>query len=361
MNHIMQVFQSFHEKAAGECCSSDEKYKVLKEATIRLVLKHIPVEEAQKVANEVLKEVIKNIEENRVYGFPRAVYDLNSLNELASDLEKERVTDVDFGWYLNIGPIRIGTIAEINDAIYLSMLEMFRDEGLDESEALHKLRKSIPVFGDKIGKRLKVLNLAEEDENLAQLLQRRVELYIAKCMEQEPMGLLADMESFSTANAFIRNSIRAGKLDYIQSYGYSNPKPIIEQFKTKIKEITDYLFGVKLYNENISLLWDRNMVSLANRHYKDIKQRCEESVARAKELLEEIEEFPDMFEYLLLFQFPAIHGDPWLDEATGRVKILVEVYNELFPERPREKNLTKEERFYLLEKATDRWRNSKSL
>lgn len=324
-----------------------EEYKALKEGSIRLILKHIPVETAREIVNESLKEVVKNVKNEKVYGLPR----LDSM----SDLGKEGVTDSDFEWYYNIGPIRVGIITEINNVINITGVEALKDTGLSEIEAMHELRKSMPIFGEKIGGRLGLLNLTERDENLPQLLQRRVEIYIARYKEQKPMKFLENLESFGTFNAFIRNEIRAGRLDDIENYGTSDAESVIRQFKSKIKEQEDFLFGVKLYNENIALLYDKNTVRWAGQHYEDIKQRGRESIICAKELLEEIKQSPEMVEYLFLFEFPAIHGDPILDEMTKRAKILVETYDELFHERSREKDLTEDERFLLIERASNKW------
>ena len=320
---------------------SKEEYKALKESTIRLILEHVPTKMAQKTAIGLLKKVIKDMKKAETYNTGR---DYKDYLYLITNLSEEGLTVSDIKWYFSMDLVREWMFCEINNIIRTERMLALKDTGLSTKEAMVKLRKSMPIFGERSKE---TLNLTEEDANLPQPLQRRVDLYVARYKERESMKFIENLQSFSSFNAFIRSEIRASKLKDIEDYGSLDAELEIRQFKSKIKEQEDILFGIKLYNENIDLLYDKETAYQANQHHKNIKQRGEESIIQAKELLEEVRKSSDMFEYLLMFEFPPAHG-LGLDEMTERAKILVETYDELFPERPREKSLAEDEKYFLL-------------
>jgi len=329
------------------------EYKTLKESIIRLILESIPAKAAREMANKVLEEVIKEVKKAGVDSINK---DYNDYLYLIEDLREEGITVNDIKWYYGMDSVREWMFCKINNIIRTMRMTTLRGAGLSTEEAIIKLRKSMPIFGERNKDILKSLNLTEEDDNLPSALQRRVNLYVAKCKEQNVVKFRERLESFSTFNSFIRNEIRAGKLyDFVELIPL-NEELEVESFKSKIKEQEDQLFGIRLYCELINAIkYDKNTLNLVNQHYKNIKERGEESITRARELLKETEGFPDLVEYLRLFQFPPIHGYPMLEEMTDRAKILIETYNELFPGQPKEKTLTEDEKRLLLETATDKW------
>ena len=80
-------------------------------------------------------------------------------------------------------------------------------------------------------------------------------------------------------------------------------------------------------------------------------ERGEKAIFNAKVLLKKVQNGTKKVESLKTFEFPPIYG-PGLDAMTERETILVRNYEKLFPERPREKPLTNEEKHKLLEEAT---------
>ena len=130
-----------------------------------------------------------------------------------------------------------------------------------------------------------------------------------------------------------------------------NRQNSILEFESKIKEYEDVLFGLNLFIQGIHYLWEYNktIVDTNQQHYESAKKRMEEVISSAKKLLEETKKSFVGISLLQQFPFPPIKGHPILDEGTKRYKALTQAYNELFPNRPKNKPLTKEENRKLTE------------
>lgn len=131
----------------------------------------------------------------------------------------------------------------------------------------------------------------------------------------------------------------------------------IKKFEEKIKEQEDQLFGIKLFFDGLKDTWRRNkpIIAMNKFHFTNIMNRGKLYIQEAKKLLNEVKQNPEKTYQLKAFIFPPIKGSPMLDEITKRAKILVETYNKLFPERPRDKELTEEERLLLKTKAIEKF------
>lgn len=126
-------------------------------------------------------------------------------------------------------------------------------------------------------------------------------------------------------------------------------KNLIKEFKSKIKEYEDVLFGMNLYYQGICFTWRHNkeIIEFNRRHYKDIEKRMTTAINKAKQLLEEAKQGSDKLPLIQQFEFPPIKGHPALDEGTKLAKALAKAYKEIFPDRPRNKPLTEKESWRL--------------
>ncbi len=326
--------------------------KALKESTIRLIIESLSLKEAHKLANKVLKITVKEVKKANLYNVEK---NYNDYIYLINELTEEHLNKDDIKWYFSMNPLREWMFCQISNLLITKRMLIIENEGYSRNEAMIKLRKSIPIFGRPDKSLMKSFNLTDKDDNLPPPLQRRIDLYVAKYKESNIMKFLENLDLFSTFNAFIRDEIQSGKLNNIKHCDHLNIEPDIKLFESTIKEHENQLFGIKLYNENISLLYKKDTADWANQHYINIKQSDEDSIKRAKELLHEIINYPDFVEYLRLFQFPQIHGNQILEEMTEKAKILVQTYNELFPNQPREKELNHDEKHILLMTSSSKW------
>jgi len=132
---------------------------------------------------------------------------------------------------------------------------------------------------------------------------------------------------------------------------YSQDESLIVQgFEAIIREHEEQLFGVYLFNKGIEYLYKHNkeIIETSKFHYNNIMERGEKAITEAKELIEKVKSGKEDIKLLKEFRFPPIHG-LGLDEMRERASLLVQVYEKIFPGRPREKPLTKEENEELME------------
>lgn len=139
----------------------------------------------------------------------------------------------------------------------------------------------------------------------------------------------------------------------IEAKGAVEKYNTVADFEVAIKKHEDQLFGIRLYHRAIELMYgsDKKTMEMSNYHYKNIIERGERVIAEAKELLKEVYAGKATDNTLGEFEFLPISGHPGLDDMTVRAQLLVEAYEKLFPDRPRNMPLTKEEYQRLLNEA----------
>lgn len=133
-----------------------------------------------------------------------------------------------------------------------------------------------------------------------------------------------------------------------------------DEFESAIKERQDLLFGYNLYHQVIKLIHsggfhDDPTMDSANSHYFQLKERDTKAVMEANELLASIKRGEKDMSHLKRFSFPPIHSTPQLAGFIGRSKALVRAYEKLFPGRPRDQELSEEERSSLIDAAMTEW------
>lgn len=124
----------------------------------------------------------------------------------------------------------------------------------------------------------------------------------------------------------------------------------MDDFEAAIKEHEGQLLGISLYNEGIQYLYahDKDVLATTDYHFREIMERGEKAISQAKELLEQVKNGAENIDVLKKFEFPPIHG-PGLDEMSERATLLVQVYEKMFPLRPRNIPLTTEENEKMME------------
>jgi len=133
----------------------------------------------------------------------------------------------------------------------------------------------------------------------------------------------------------------------------------IEKFEKKIKDYKDELFGVKLFYEGTKILWADSYLERINfeQHYENIMKRAESIVNKAEKILNEIKASNDINK-IKEVTFPLLENElmPLVNpDGIPRLKLLLETYNELFPERDRKIPLTEEEYKLIMNKAINKF------
>ena len=133
----------------------------------------------------------------------------------------------------------------------------------------------------------------------------------------------------------------------------------IEKFEKKIKDYKDELFGIKLFYEGTRILWADSYLNKIHfeQRYENIMKRSKDIINKAEKILNEVKVNNDInkikeITFLLLENelMPLVNPDGIL-----RLKLLLETYNELFPERDREIPLTEEEYKLIMNRAINRF------
>ena len=117
------------------------------------------------------------------------------------------------------------------------------------------------------------------------------------------------------------------------------------KIEQQIKEYEDTMFGLMLYNETAPK-WVKIQ---QERSYKNIKRRGEKAIREAKKILSDAKQGKQVQNKTRSFEWPVI-----IDEMRFRIKIMLQCYEELFPERPRERSLSEEEKIALQNDAMKR-------
>ena len=133
----------------------------------------------------------------------------------------------------------------------------------------------------------------------------------------------------------------------------------IKKFEKKIKDYKDELFGVKLFYEGTKILWADSYLERINfeQHYENIMKRAESTVNKAEKILNEIKANNDINK-IKVVTFPLLENElmPLVNpDGIPRLKLLLEIYNELFPERNREIPLTEEEYKLIMNKVINKF------
>jgi len=133
----------------------------------------------------------------------------------------------------------------------------------------------------------------------------------------------------------------------------------IEKFEKKIKDYKDELFGVKLFYEGTKILWADSYLERINfeQHYENIMKRAESIVNKAEKILNEIKA-SNGINKIKEVTFPLLENElmPLVNpDGIPRLKLLLETYNELFPERDREIPLTGEEYKLIMNKVINKF------
>ncbi len=133
----------------------------------------------------------------------------------------------------------------------------------------------------------------------------------------------------------------------------------IERFEKKIKDYKDELFGVKLFYEGTKILWADSYLEKINfeQHYENIMKRGENIFNKAEKILNEIKASNDINK-IKEVTFPLLENElmPLVNpDGIPRLKLLLETYNELFPERDREIPLTGEEYKLIMNKVINKF------
>ena len=197
------------------------KRKFLRELTDNLVRgetdSHLamgmPLREAMEMAKESVKEAVRRSKANGTFDSPPNMGDLILQAEATDEATRKRfavkraegVTDADIRWWLNMHDVERHLLLLQDEAAKLGVFLYWRDQGLSDEEAGRKAARMVN-YGDPTD----TSHWSSDDRPLPIELKDRVNRLILSFAPDLPEAR-QHMESFSSANAFVRAEMRAGR------------------------------------------------------------------------------------------------------------------------------------------------------
>jgi len=136
-----------------------------------------------------------------------------------------------------------------------------------------------------------------------------------------------------------------------------SPDAVLEAFESEIHKQEDLLYGIALYFEGLSLLFSGQdaVIETYRNQFWNIIQVGNAAGERARALLQEARRDSSKVKLVERFRFSPGQGHPQREELVKRAQTLVETYNALYPERPRDRALGEDETLRLIETASERF------
>ena len=128
----------------------------------------------------------------------------------------------------------------------------------------------------------------------------------------------------------------------------------LARFEAEITHQEDLLYGIALLFEGISLLFtgQTDVVETYRKQFRNIIQTGRATTERARTLLDEARTDAHKLTVIEQFTFRPGEGHPEPEALVARAQVLVETYQRIFPERPREQSLSEDETLRLVEAAS---------
>ena len=146
------------------------------------------------------------------------------------------------------------------------------------------------------------------------------------------------------------------KLPDVPTIPASEAREIIQDFETEVARQEDILYGVALFFEGVSVLNadQEEILEVYRDQFRNVIQTARSAIDQATALLEQAKKNPGTAGMLRDFRFSPCQGHADPEELTKRARIMVLVYEELFPGRSRSEPFTEADGFKLMESAADK-------
>ena len=173
--------------------------------------------EAKGTFRDILKHEKEKSEKEGTSKLPQNFGDImleqeSTNEEMRSMLAKKRqegVRDEDIRWWCNMHDLEKRIMVAFGDVMKLAVYKKLREEdGLSEREAMRRLRKALPIFGNPED----TTHTAGEDRPLPFELKDRIEVYVEKRTKTDQEKLKKDLAESSSFNALIRKEMKNGNI-----------------------------------------------------------------------------------------------------------------------------------------------------
>jgi len=133
----------------------------------------------------------------------------------------------------------------------------------------------------------------------------------------------------------------------------------IRNFEKKITNYKNELFALRLFYEQAKILWPSSMLKSINfdKHYSNIINRGNKIIKKAEKTLKDAK-INHNLNLLYEVEFPLLEKDMMLlvnPDGIERLKLLLETYNELFPDRDKDTPLTEGDHRMIMNRIIEKY------
>ena len=176
----------------------------------------IPASEARRTARDMIHDAKEELKRSEAAGMAQGSGDQLLERESTDPLVKEQltkkrqegVTDSDIRWWWNLPAIERVLMEKVDGLQRYAICLKESGEGHTPGQAAAALRKLHPMYGDPAD----TSETTGDDRPLPDELRGRVNSYIQKRFQDDPLIYKKDIKNSSTFNALIRRGIRSGQI-----------------------------------------------------------------------------------------------------------------------------------------------------
>ncbi|HWQ69625.1 MAG TPA: hypothetical protein VN494_06695 [Patescibacteria group bacterium] len=176
----------------------------------------ISASEARRTARDMIRDAKEELKRSRAADTPQDYGDQllqrestdPSVKEQFAKKRQEGVTDSDIRRWWNLPAIERVLIEKVDGLQRYAICLKGSGEGQTPEQAAAALRKHHPMYGDPAD----TSQASGDDRPLPYELKDRVDAYIQKRFQNDPLTYKKDIAHSSTFNALIRKGIRSGQI-----------------------------------------------------------------------------------------------------------------------------------------------------
>jgi hypothetical protein len=140
----------------------------------------------------------------------------------------------------------------------------------------------------------------------------------------------------------------------MEAYDNKSTNSTVSEFERTLKKQHDLIYGVALLFECIGIMYAEQpaIMETYRKQFRNIIHKGREDCQHGESLLEAAKNDPKRITELQGVEFAAFEATPDGAQFKIRAAALMEAYNELFPDRPRSQEFTRNETLQLIDRAS---------
>ncbi len=196
--------------------SDDERQLEATHARMFQSMMGLSASEARRIARDMIHDAKEELKRSEAVDMAQDIGDQMlqrestdpSVQEQLAKKRQEGVTDADIRWWWNLPALERVLIEKVDGLERYTICLKGSGEGHTPGQAAATLRKIHPMYGDPAD----TSETTGDDRPLPYELRNRVNSYIQKRSQDDPLAYKKDIAHSSTFNALVRRGIRSGQI-----------------------------------------------------------------------------------------------------------------------------------------------------